>query len=28
VLTRPDVQDAHDEAKRGLKEPYKLGKSE
>jgi tetratricopeptide (TPR) repeat protein len=28
VLTRPDISDAHDEAKRGLKEPYKQGKNE
>ena len=28
VLTRPDVMDAHDEAKQGLKEPYKLKKRE
>ena len=28
VLARPDVMDAHDEAKQGLKEPYKLKKDE
>ncbi|HEX8846119.1 MAG TPA: hypothetical protein VF791_15820 [Pyrinomonadaceae bacterium] len=28
VLQRPDVMDAHDEAKQGLKEPYKPKKSE
>jgi hypothetical protein len=24
VLTRPDIYDAHDEAKKGLREPYKI----
>jgi tetratricopeptide (TPR) repeat protein len=28
VLTRPNIQDAHDEARQGLKEPYKQGKNE
>ena len=28
VLTRPDAGDAHGDARRGLKEPYKQGKSE
>ncbi|HYJ46822.1 MAG TPA: hypothetical protein VEV81_09430, partial [Pyrinomonadaceae bacterium] len=28
VLARPDVMDAHDEARQGLKEPYKLKKNE